>query len=486
MRIGLVGGGPSCTAAFIELSRKLAGYLSEIVIFDPVGIFSSPAFNTETDLLLANTSVGVTSILNDNDADFLNWLRDAHPELDVRPESFVPRYLVRQYALARFRTAQDLLASFSCKTTLITEEVTDIRGLSTGIFWVTTDTRTVGPLDAVILGTGATFAQPTYGLDHVNGYITSPYPESELIRKTAGSQDVLVLGTKLSAIDAAVTILENSRTTRVVLASPSGSLPAVRDQLLVYRPGAFHARSLVLEKPRSLLRAAERAAATDLKILSKTAGKPLSAVAAAQSQLLQDIADCERGQNGWQRAMGSFIEEVNRLWPHLSDDEQIRLRAKHGAFISRFVSSFPLENARRLATAIGAGRLSIHAISRDTPVQVSGNGGFEGRGLLDGYTFDRIVNATGVDMSAFRETTLYRNLLKRRDMLNSHGGLDVDANTMRIRSASTGASIYAMGAPITGSILVTNYMRSSVNQAKKIADDIAAAAEVRFRRHTAA
>lgn len=486
MRIGLVGGGPSCTAAFIELSRKLVEHLSEIVIFDPAGIFSSPAFNTETDFLLANTSVGVTSILSNNDADFLNWLRDRHPELNARPESFVPRHLVRKYALSRFQTARDLLASFSCKTTLVTEEVTDIRGLSTGIFWVTTERRTVGPLDAVILGTGAKFKQTSYALENAGGYIASPYPESELVRRTAGAQDILVLGTKLSAIDAAVTILENSRTARVVLASPSGSLPAVRDQLLVHRPGAFHARSLLRNEPRSLLRAAERAAAADLKILSKTAGKPSTAVAAAHSQLMQDIIDCELGQNGWQRAMGSFIEEANHLWPHLSDEEQIRLRTKHGAFISRFVSSFPLENARRLAKAIGGGRLSIQTISRGIPVRLSEDGRLEGKGLLDGYTFDRVVNATGIEPTGFRNTTLYRNLLARRDMLNIHGGLDVAANTMRIKSAAFGASIYAMGAPVTGSLLVTNYMRSSVIQAQKIADDIAATAELRLNRYTAA
>lgn len=466
MRIAFVGCGPSNVAAYIEMVNAVGEHLQSVEIFDPNGPMGSTAFNVQSDLLLTNTSAGVNSLLASNRLDFLSWLRDMHPRLNAGPACFVPRRLVRDYGLSRFEAARAYLTSLGCPTSVIPETVDGLLPADDLSTFLRVCGQMRGPFDVIILATGAGVCSPA-GLDPAR--MLRPYPEAVVRGTFRQGGRALVLGSKLSAIDAALSILDAHERSQVTMASPSGRLPAVRSELLVHRAQRFSARRLVAQSDRSLLSAAERAALKDLKELRRS--YRLSD-ASAHTQLQTDILDCEEDRISWQRSMGSFIDEANELWPHLSTVEQQTLYRRHRGFISRYISSFPLQNARMLEAAMRAGRLEVVRIEAPNRLQDCLARGGAGIGRFGHSGFDAIINATGTDSTAFARQPLYRNLSDKADLRNVHGGLRVDPVSMRL-PIHHGAAVYAMGAPTTGSLLVTNYIRASVLQAYRLVRDVA-------------
>jgi uncharacterized NAD(P)/FAD-binding protein YdhS len=469
LQIAFVGGGPSCVAAYLEIADRLSYDVGEITIFDPQGLMGSNAFNTHSDALLTNTSVGVTSIKPNCDYDFLSWIRSNHREKAFTPESFVPRKMVGEYIRDRFEAAREHLSSLGCTTTIVKSAVTDILPSSFGKKDVYTSENDYHHFDYVIVCAGcAAKPLPSELSEHVDA-ISEPYPERQLVRKTSGAKNVLILGSKLSAIDAALVLLSLDVKPKLTMASRSGSFPSVRDALLVHSAGRFSAPELQSGAQGSIYQSALRAAISDLKDNKCQSGcRQNGPCLDPIQQLALDITDCEDGKNYWQSSMGSFIDEINNIWPMLSSQQQIKFQVKFRKFNSRLISAFPIENARILYAALSSEDLSIVSGEMNTIVEPARGGGFSGLGQLSGQHFDKIVNATGVDAGSFVDSSLGRRLQSTGWSLNFHGGLAVNPRTMEMQhKLGWHDGLYAIGAPITGSLLITNYLRSSVIQAQR-------------------
>lgn len=475
MKIGIVGSGPSAIAVYLELVREFHRVTEVISLFDNKGLLSSAAFNTNEDLYLTNTSVGVTSIVGSDAPDFLHWLNSSTNCKGCTAESFVPRSLFRRYALDRFNAARMFQQSFGGQTLLIAEKVVDVVQAGNSRWKIHTDKATYKNYDIVILATGCLLGNPYPEFASHPRFVANPYESDRLQQLARESRKVLILGSKLSAIDMAKVVLSQSRSASIDMISESGELPSVRDQLLIYSSGDFSASRIKTSSSRIGLRDIFVAVARDLKRLNQGNGQSIQKLATpldVLDRLQSEISSCLEGRNRWQLAMGYMIEEANDIWPELSRNNRTRLIQKFRGFIDRYISAMPLQNARILQMAMTGGRLEVHKRENLENLHKKDDRRFSCKLYGKDHSFDLVLNATGMDYSTISAQKLYRNMNERANVISETGGISVDPATMRLSAYAQSVSLYAMGSPVTGSLLVTNYVRSSVVQARRIVRDI--------------
>ena len=468
MRIALIGAGPSSLAVFIGLSRRLPFAVRNIKIFDAAGLLNSDFLVSRNPTYLTNTSAGITSIMPASEADFVDWLAENEPQY-ADEKAFVPRLIYRRYVLQRFNEADLRFRRAGCESSISTTEVTAIERCERGEIEVRTS-KGRDTFDIVILGIGAVANDPIPGTAVDDRYVPNIYGSQKWERQLPKNGKVLVLGSKLSAIDATVSLLTLRPDAFITMVSRGGELPSVRSELLLRELPNLNAKNPALPTDYPRLRAIFVQAARDLRALyggkSQTLRSP-----SIEAQLATDITACESGMNQWQHAIGHFIEEMNRVWPSLTLSDQREFRLRYSPFISRFVSSFPLENAKILDMGFRERKVRV--------TKVDGEIGdlfqtYPGRGFLMQHNFDLVLNCTGLNPYGFWRTKLGTSLREQGAKANPHGGLAVNTASMRLVTDRPDFNCYAIGAPVSGSLLVTNYVRASVIQASIVVSDIEA------------
>lgn len=474
MRIAVIGAGPSCLAVYIGLSYRLPEAISTIKIFDPRGLLNSDFLVSSNATFLTNTSAGITSITPGIDTDFVEWLRKHEPSY-ADPKAFLPRTIYRRYVLHRFNEAYTRFRAQGCETSVSTTSVMGVEYRPSKEI-IVRSSKGYETFDVVIIGIGAAANEPLPMLADHTRYISNIYQISNWEERLPGGGRALVFGSKLSAIDATVSLLKRRSDVSVTLASRGGELPAVRRELLLQELPNFNSTNPRLPGDYPGLRSIFVQAARDLRDLDGRKSSRLPS-RCPEEQLESDIEACELGTNRWQFAIGHFIEEMNRIWPKLAVGDQREFKRRYSPFISRFVSSFPLQNAKILQKGFAEKKLSVVKLNGGIADAIEMNADvIKGQNSLFGREFDMAINCTGIDPFAFWRTALGVSLREQGARSNAHGGLDVEASTMRISSSEPAFDCYAIGAPVSGSLLVTNYVRASVIQADLIVSDI----ETRF------
>ncbi|MFJ2115960.1 FAD/NAD(P)-binding protein, partial [Streptomyces sp. NPDC087850] len=299
----IIGGGATGVSLFSRLSGVTG--MASISIVDPNPVGLGTAFGTTDPLLLCNTSVDVTSMDPDGESDLLGYL--AGRGWPVHRDDFVPRHLVGQYCRERYLQRRREAEQAGV---LVRHHLSRARTVSP----VGAEGYAVELADGTKLTATDVFLCP--GLDRpvvpevVAGHLghpalaTSPYPVEELRRLPVNSR-VLVLGSKLTAVDA-VLVLGRDRH-RIVMASESGALPAVRTRLRRPRTPRLdsaawnalspHSPSLDREVTRLVLTAVAQAGnGTALRSQTSTAAGPVE-------RLAEDLEIATSGRAHWQDAI---------------------------------------------------------------------------------------------------------------------------------------------------------------------------------------
>lgn len=444
--IAIVGAGPSGISTYLQLVKELHNDLTSITIFDPLGIAKSFSFNTDLASSLNNTSIGVSSLYADDKLDYFKWLQDKKSDLNVSSSDFISRYYFKEYCQDRFWQSKEYANAFGCSTFVENSEVKKIDFKNDRMI-VTSRNDINFFFDAVILATGVTTTTPS-GLDNsCTNLITDPYPESQFLNRVNNKSKVLILGSKLSAIDVSVAIYNKYPDAQMTMISRSGELPSVRSSLLI-----------------------KNAVPQDYNILSRLSTSSCTGRVNAEYKLEQDITCCKSSLNHWEDIVGQFIEEFNEQIPTMTPDRQQLLISKYQYFIKHYVSSFPLSNAEIILKAIKSGNLIILRKDISDYVVMKDNKIF-GREKYGIKNFDIVINASGISHKPI-DDTLIQSLSKFSVTKNKQGGLKISPDSMRVLSENDSVPLYVIGGPAAGEVPITNYVRSSVIQAKKIVSDI--------------
>ncbi|MGD3108496.1 FAD/NAD(P)-binding protein [Streptomyces sp. YGL11-2] len=355
-KVAVIGGGPAAVSTFLHLTQ--ARDIAAICLIAPNDIGCAPAFGSGGPMLLCNTSVDVTSLRPEGESELLSYL--AARGWPVHREDFVPRYLVTQYTRESFLRHRAAAERDGIKVVHVRGRARSVGG-HPGDYRVGLEDGTSVDATDVVLALGGTAPRLPAALRApatAPRLLTSPYPVRRL-RAIPADAKVLVLGTKLSAIDAVLTLCRAGR--RSVMASPSGQLPAVRTRLC-----RDTSAGLGRQWERQLARGASVAELVRPLIrLVRTLGggeplrRQLGGPGRAHERLRRETELAAAGRVPWQDAIAEVIDGINHALPAQPEGTRRQVLAAHRTAISRYISSIPLDNARRLLSHLDAGLLTV-------------------------------------------------------------------------------------------------------------------------------
>ena len=392
-RLAIVGGGASGVAAFVAAVRY--GVAASIDLIDPVGIGGGVAFSARDDALLCNTSVETMSVLDDEQDDFLAYLHSI--DVAATRDSFAPRAYVSRYLTARYRQFAARARAAGIEHRFVQAAAIRVEGAKAGGYRVLLDDGAVRDATDVLLCVG-------HGAPHVPAEVEphlgapllfeSLYPEQDVLAALRPCSRVLVLGSRLSAVDSALLLCEAGHT--VEMASPSGRLPAVRTATPRACPVEVDARALAsvdVNAPGFAWRLLRIIARSARAVGSRPLREQVVRVREPIERMRREADLARRGVTDWQQILVGYMDAAETRLRHEALASQRRALAECSRVAGRYLFACPLQNADKLLRYARERRLTVRA---GTPARLRPGARwrvFWGDGKQD--DFDAIVCATG-------------------------------------------------------------------------------------------
>lgn len=351
---------------------------------------------------ITNMPIDDMSIAADRPDDFREWynlnrtgLVSDFPELeewfDVHPDPdsmdiFLPRMIVGEYLKARLNDALETASQKGIEVS-VKPCVEIIRIRKQGRFYCLYGQDRHGSerefkAQQVVMATGHWFSGRTG-----KNYFPSPWPASKLKKQIPEGSEVAVIGTSLSAVDAALTLFSNGsfkrassgklcfspagQACRVTLVSRNGMLPRVRGRSLPYSPEFFIPeavlRCLTEKTPGSFLDKVLSLATKELetayqddpawKASSRRLENPLES-------LIHDIELAQKGDNKredilYQNIISAVVPAIRLAYMKLSEKEKKRFNQSFKSIFMNHAVPIPLINARKIAALMTSDHLTI-------------------------------------------------------------------------------------------------------------------------------
>jgi hypothetical protein len=372
-----------------------SGVAQRIDVFEPGAIGHGEAFSSTDPALLCNTSADSMSLITECPDDFVDYLHGLG--MPVAPHDCAPRYLFAQYCRDRYLDVRSEASALGVRLRHHRDKVVSVAGAGPG-YTLRTGSGADWPADAVMLCMGVDVWTPP---------VVRPFrcysgvmPASALGSAATLSRDacVLVLGSRLSAVDAVIMLGRSG--CRVQMASPSGTLPSVRTRMY---PDPSDSGSLAALAGHPWVETTE-AAQADRFVASLVRclaghGRPhlrdqLSLADDPVERLRAEITIAEEGHNFWQELTVEFIALTNEwLLRHPPAVWQDFWAIVEGV-LDRYISAMPVSNAKKLLSMADAGRLEVRG---RRPAELTRTGDRWAMKWQDGSCdhFDAVVYATG-------------------------------------------------------------------------------------------
>jgi uncharacterized NAD(P)/FAD-binding protein YdhS len=322
--LAVIGVGASATFLLSALARTL-GELPRIVLVEKERCPGpGVAYRTADPELRMNVRACQLTAVADQADHFTRWAAGVVP--GTQADDYVPRALYGRY----LREVLDAATASPSPVVRIRAEVVAVEPEADGVRVLGTDGELVRAERAVLaLGVPPTAAARFVIAPEVRAagrMVDDPWgPEG--LEPLAGARRVVIVGTGLTMVDVALTLLGRLGVREVLAVSPSGALPAAHP---VVR------------------RVAERA----------VEGPPLGTAAEVVRWVRTTVAD---EPAGWAAALDAIRWEANGIWAGLPVDEQVRLLRLTRSRWSRLRHRMPPEVAARLHEARDRGRLRLCA-----------------------------------------------------------------------------------------------------------------------------
>lgn len=494
--ISIIGGGATGTATLIALLNEIKKIHHPakltINLFEPklevgIGLAYQPSLTN----VLLNTSVDCTYIVADEHQHFEAWLaqnesrwRSLFPEVNAYDaESFLPRALCGLYIKDTLENELATVSDLMVKVNIIHANVIDIKlAHYASQSWMIHTASASYPSDVCVLATGYGQGKAlTYPyLAENKHYYASPYLCVEEIKNIPKDAKVLIIGTGLSAIDAAL-ILKNHD--NVTLTSRKGFIPAVRNRVIRFMPmhltEVFQKQFFMDNFNHLTLDKLKKEIETELSLRLKQNIRfnKLARKSNVVNQLKKDIHLARNKANAWEDSIWCILKFIDSAWNFLTPEDKKALVDTEMVHISRYISSFPLQNAEIILQKLKSKTLQIK--TSISTIYIDGDkfkAEFNENHSLQHEQYDYVVNATPVDKHAMTLSGLYLNLLDRGIIQhNEFGGIKVNNQCQVIGKINKNPPLFAAGPITKGSFLITNLLATSAKQGAIIAKSILSA-----------
>jgi len=212
LTVVIVGGVAAGTLAAIRLAEHPAQTPRRIVVIEPAGeLGRGAAYGTRSPSHLLNVRASGMSAYPEDGGHFLAWSQ--RQGIDAQETDFLPRMLYGGYL-------RDTLAG---RAEHVRGRVTGMSALPAGRWTVAIDDGQAIEADHVILATGNALALLTGALDHPR-VVADPW-SGEGIANIGSNDEVLIVGSGLTAVDVILSLRDASHEGRVRMLSSHGLLP---------------------------------------------------------------------------------------------------------------------------------------------------------------------------------------------------------------------------------------------------------------------
>lgn len=448
--VAIVGAGAAGALVAIHVCEAAARrhVPLDLVLIDPAPEAGRGAAYATTDPRhRLNVPAGGMSCYPDDPKHFVRWLCH-HGEPDVTPADFATRYRFGAYLADTLGQA----ITRAHKTVAVRR----LRTKATRCTWTGSESALLHLADGrtieaggVVLATGPAAARCDWASEELRAsgrLIADPWAPGALDAVLADDQDVLLVGSGLTAVDLAVCLERPGRTVHAV--SRGGRLPRshVATPLPPVGPGALSGL------PLPLLRTA------------------------VHRHLVQSL----RTHGDWRPALDGLRPLTQRLWAGLSDAEKAEFLARDRPLWNIHRHRMPPKTAALVTRALAARRLRLHTgeIGRASMARSGTDGALEA--TLTGERVLRVgwvVNCTGTPpRMADAADPLWQGLLADGTVLPDPLGIGVMTREGRLRAADGRAdrAFFTLGSPRRGELWETTAVPEIRAQAAAIADALLA------------
>lgn len=491
--ITIIGGGACGTAVYIELVLQMAkdelkNEIKITIIEKEKSLGYGLAFGTDQPGHLLNTQADLMGIHTDEPGHFANWLKNkgGKKRQDVKgngseDHSYTTRKLYGEYVAEHASDYLQKAADLGISMEVVRDEAMDVHKNARSYEVICKSGLRI-PSDFLVLAPGTPKPNNYRELKQYPQYIDFPWPSENILGQTHPEDHVGILGSSLSAIDAAMTLTDNGHTGRISFFSPDGMLPRVQpeserpyDRKYLTRENIHRLKRESLGKTtvkqlfKMFREEVEDLAGTpiDWKALDRT-GKP------ADRFLEYDIECAEKGGDELIAVVYSLRDDASPIWSSLDVEEKQRFKKWLGPHWMLNRHAMPLHNAYRLRSLFNDGILKVIPDFREVSFDEQTERFAMKQGSSDVVYVDKLINSTGSSSHLEQMNCPLIDNMVKKSYLSPYpvGGAIINERTMRVVSPRGGEGIYALGHVVNGLLLDVNAVWFNVRTASVLCKDI--------------
>lgn len=492
--ITIIGGGACGTAVFIELVLQMAASaiardVKLRIIEKEKALGYGLAFGTDQPGHLLNTQAELMGIHVHEPEHFSEWLKDmgGSNRDDVKgpqdtANTYTTRSLYGKYVAGQVKHYMAKAAEIGISVEIVHAEAMDIQRKSGGYEVICADGNRY-PSDYVVLALGTPKPKNYQNLSAYSGYIDFPWPSERIIDKVQPKDQVGILGTSLSAIDAVMTLIDNGHQGPISLFSPDGMLPRVQPE----KPRDYERQIFTINHIHRIKR--EALSQVTVKEVFGLFQKEVEAHAPsktidwtslkrekkkAEEMLYEDIAIAEKGGDALSDVIQSLRYVAGVVWQMWDTQEKLRFKRWLGSYWTVYRHPMPLYNAYRLKALFELKQLKVFPALDEVEFDKQHRNFMMKLKHSAPEQVDKLINATGIPSSlAEMGCPLVDRLLEKKYLIPySVGGALIDELTMQTLSPKGGEGIYALGHLVNGMLLDVNAVWYNVRTAATLCNHL--------------
>lgn len=451
----VVGGGFSGVAFVVQCARRFPHPATFTVVEPRAELGRGVAFSADHPAHRLNAPHAAHILDPERVDDLVRWVDETNT-LTRDPEAvhsdgtiYIRRGTFGEYVQDQFDRTRETNAS-SSELRHITARAVAIEESDPGL-QVTLENGERLSADLVVVATGneppATLPQFQGPVESHPAYIADPWKGAALARIDP-NEDVLLIGSALTAADVIASLVSNGHTGRIDSVSRTGLLPA-------RRPAPVDATSVLNGTELSASVWERNSRPTPLFVEKHGQLDRVSAICRA---LRAEIADAERQGLQWHGPFDDLRDSVRGVWPRLAVDEKRRFLRHLRRWYDAHRFRLPPQLEQLLDDAVEAGQLRfVTARIRNASIEgerISVSLHVRKSGRDSAHAYGRVINCTGPSGRPDRSEAPFIQALLTSTLCRAHPtglGFDVNESCRAIRrNGEALPSLFFLGALTAG------------------------------------
>lgn len=461
--IGFGAGGLSSLVQMIDWSIQNNQKI-KISIFEKNEPSRGLAYGGKFNSHILNLDIHVMSVSHTKPNHFYEWLVSnknnwcsRYPEVSLS-DLFPPRPLFGEYLQDTFLKYLTLAKENNIEVVVHKTEIVDLK-FSNGEILLKDKNNSIYHNDNILLALGNFPSDNYLNFKGQADYYHSPFQSIEIKQDSP----IVILGTRLTAIDAALRLIEEDKIkNKIYLVSRHGNLPKIIGASKPYNLSFLSKKSISAK-----INEDGKISLSDLATLFKNEIELAEGNEVDWSKIVNpeyttlETLDTEINVvenlfiRPWQSVLISFYSLVPWTWNLLSTEDRKIFLSKYFSIWLTYLAAFPLQNAKKIRDLIHSGSIEIIGGLNDISyLQEKYVISFNER---ENIVTNSLINATGSGHK-IQHSVLLRNMKNSNIIKESEiGCIDINTTTSELflTDSSKKNKIFAIGEPTFGSWFAT-------------------------------